>query len=160
MLIPANDLPCPDKPCQTYPGELNSLIHQCDQLENDLLEAQASRNELGALASRYAEQLDEEVVNRGIVELALNQNKEALKEKIKELEEAFRLIGEKDQVIETQNFLLMYAWEDNQNLVAARRELEQKQKMSLSQAQLGEMAGCSMFGTDGVHMDKKRKFDR
>ncbi|KAH6871724.1 hypothetical protein B0T10DRAFT_500369 [Thelonectria olida] len=95
MLIPANDLPCPDKPCQTYPGELNSLIHQCDQLENDLLEAQASRNELGALASRYAEQLDEEVVNRGIVELALNQNKEALKEKIKELEEAFRLIGER-----------------------------------------------------------------
>ncbi|KAI5465175.1 hypothetical protein BGZ63DRAFT_402065 [Mariannaea sp. PMI_226] len=156
MLIPASDPSFQQKGYPANTEELNRLVRRCDLLEADLVEVQTSRNELGTLASRYAEQLDEETVNRGVLELALDQSKEALKIKIGELEEASKEIGEKNQVIETQNFLLKHAWEHNQTLVTTYREREQK--MLLSLARLQDMSECTLPEIGEGHIDKKRKF--
>ena len=97
------------------PSELDSLRGACRQLQLDLQIARSSNDELSNVASAYYERLEDEAHDRSLLESCLDQHKEALIEKTREL-------SSRDQLIKTQTFLLEFAWEDAQNFATLQAQ--------------------------------------
>ena len=100
------------------PQDISYLQERAHQLENSLREQQMRNGELEQLLAGCREQLEEESFKSGVLELDLNQHKEALLEKVKELRE-------RDETIDTQNCLLGFAWAETQKLASAQRDRDQ-----------------------------------
>ena len=92
-----------------------SVCEYLCQLENDIRTQTSRIGELEQLLSSYRDKLDDESIKRELLELELNQHKEALLEKAHDLKE-------RDQTIDTQNCLLGFAWTEAQDMATAQRE--------------------------------------
>lgn len=86
--------------CCVRSQEIQFWRESCGQLEEGIKLARTESDELANL-------LNEDSIRRELLEKELDQHKSFLQDRILEAEE-------KDRTINTQNFLLSFAWEDAQ----------------------------------------------
>lgn len=115
-------------------------------LERNLGDQMIRNNELEQRLQQVGEQLDEEIEQRGIMELDRDLLIDALMEKTEELKQ-------RDQTIQTQNCLLDHAWADAQNLASCQQESQKALEL------LKEYVECVLAAKDGLdfNVNKKRK---
>ena len=90
--------------------QLNNLKARYDQVRNELEQTSFQNRELFTLLTKYVDQLDDQVFSKEVLEVELDQHKEALAEVSKEL-------AEKNCIIEAQEYLLLSAREETEKLI-------------------------------------------
>jgi hypothetical protein len=101
---------------------------------------------LSILLSKCADQLDEQLLHRELLEMDLDQHKETLAVKVLELNEKAKELDEKEHIIKAQDFLLVCAHEEAQGLANTNSE-----KDHIISTLYRQMDG------NGIETGKKRK---
>ncbi|KAI0005612.1 hypothetical protein F4779DRAFT_49950 [Xylariaceae sp. FL0662B] len=76
-----------------YEREIQQLQSRCSQLRDDLAEARSENKELGLLLCQSGDRLDEQAMLTDMMDVMLEQHKEALAEKVKEIHDRDLVIG-------------------------------------------------------------------
>ncbi|PTB40409.1 hypothetical protein M441DRAFT_48250 [Trichoderma asperellum CBS 433.97] len=121
--------------------ECNCVFQKLRQLENEI-------REYKDLNENLVRKLDEELFHREIAQVESIQNKEALLEKARELQERDQQIEAQNQTIDTQNALLGYAWANAQEQQVMIRDLNQEME---------EIISHNSHGDSSMNMNKKRR---
>lgn len=105
---------------KSHNGEANAheMPSSSSQIQEELRKARLEITRLSILLSSYQERLDEQSVDKEMLEINLDQHKEDLVTKLRELDN-------KQYVIAAQGFLLNCAREEVQGLFAANSEKDQ-----------------------------------
>lgn len=121
--------------------ECDCLFQKLRQLESQILEYKDCNDSL-------VRKLDEELFHREIAQVESIQNKEALLEKVRELQERDQQIEAQTQTIDTQNALLGYAWANAQEQQGMIRDLNRKME---------EIMSLNSYDDSSMNMNKKRR---
>jgi uncharacterized protein YhaN len=68
-----------------YEREIQQLQSRCSRLRDDLAKAQSENKQLGLLLCQSEDKLDEQAMLTDMMDVMLEQHKEALAEKVKEI---------------------------------------------------------------------------
>ncbi|KAK3933681.1 hypothetical protein QBC46DRAFT_414587 [Diplogelasinospora grovesii] len=123
------------------------MIKSVAQIQEELEQARLRNTELSVLLFKYQERLNEQSFHRDMLEIDLNQHKETLASKLRE-------IAEQQCVIQAQGFLLDCAREEAQNLAIAISEKDRT--IANLHIQIGQRY-VKNAGNDGSASRKKRK---
>ncbi|KAK3933648.1 hypothetical protein QBC46DRAFT_275361 [Diplogelasinospora grovesii] len=123
------------------------MIKSVAQIQEELELARLRNTELSVLLFKCQESLDEQSFHRDMLEINLDQHKETLASKLRE-------IAEQQCVIQAQGFLLDCAKEEAQNLAVAISEKDRTIANLHIQIRQRDVKNA---GNDGSASEKKRK---
>jgi outer membrane receptor for ferrienterochelin and colicin len=146
------DSPIQQEPFHSYPAANTpqspcclDLYSRIRQLEKELSEQQVRNHDLINHLSWWTQQFDEMAIERDVLRLGLDQHKEDILQKMKDL-------AERDRTIATQNYLLGLAHVDAQKLAVTRQKCEHTINVLKEY-----IAGLSINGGEEMVSAKKRK---
>jgi MoxR-like ATPase len=130
--------------CEDEALRLRFLQQRVQQLEKDLCNQVMRNSELETLLIQRCQKLDEESFEKEVIELERDQHKQALVEKIKDIQL-------RDETIEALNSLLALSWMDSEHLVTVQDSSQRL--LQLLQSHLGS----SYKPTPDTENSKKRR---